>query len=37
VRDKHVDTANPPVATVLIVRGLFMPELLVEIEAIAVV
>jgi enamine deaminase RidA (YjgF/YER057c/UK114 family) len=37
VRDKHVDTANPPVATVVIVSGLFMPELLVEIEAIAVI
>ena len=37
VRDKHVDTANPPVATVVIVRGLFLPEFLVEIEAIAVV
>jgi enamine deaminase RidA (YjgF/YER057c/UK114 family) len=37
VRDKFVDTANPPVATVVIVSGLFMPEFLVEIEAIAVV
>ena len=37
VRDKHVDTAKPPVATVVIVRGLFLPEFLVEIEAIAVV
>jgi enamine deaminase RidA (YjgF/YER057c/UK114 family) len=37
VRDKYVDTANPPVATVVIVRGLFLPEFLVEIEAIAVV
>jgi enamine deaminase RidA (YjgF/YER057c/UK114 family) len=37
VRDKHVDTANPPVATVVVVRGLFLPEFLVEIEAIAVV
>jgi enamine deaminase RidA (YjgF/YER057c/UK114 family) len=37
VRDKHIDTANPPVATVVIVRGLFLPEFLVEIEAIAVV
>ena len=37
VRDKHVDTANPPVATVVVVRGLFMPEFLVEIEAVAAV
>ena len=36
-RDKHVDTANPPVATVVVVRGLFRPEFLVEIEATAVV
>src|SRR5271166_3469992 len=34
VRDKYVDTANPPVATVIIVRGLFLPEFLVEIEAV---
>jgi enamine deaminase RidA (YjgF/YER057c/UK114 family) len=37
VRDKHVDKANPPVATVVVVRGLFLPDFLVEIEAIAVV
>ena len=37
VRDQYVDTANPPVATVIVVRGLFMPEFLVEIDAIAVV
>jgi enamine deaminase RidA (YjgF/YER057c/UK114 family) len=37
VRDRHVDTANPPVATVVVVRGLFLPEFLVEVEAIAVV
>jgi enamine deaminase RidA (YjgF/YER057c/UK114 family) len=37
VRDKYVDISNPPVATVVIVRGLFSPEFLVEIEAIAVV
>jgi enamine deaminase RidA (YjgF/YER057c/UK114 family) len=37
VRDKYVDTANPPAATVIIVRGLFLPEFLVEIEAVAVV
>ncbi|MGP8083125.1 MAG: RidA family protein [Terracidiphilus sp.] len=37
VRDQHVDIANPPVATVVVVSGLFLPEFLVEIEAIAVV
>lgn len=37
VRDQYVDTANPPTATVIVVRGLFVPEFLVEIEAIAVV
>lgn len=37
VRDKYVDTANPPAATVVIVRGLFLPEFLVEIEAVAAV
>jgi enamine deaminase RidA (YjgF/YER057c/UK114 family) len=36
-RDKYVDTANPPAATVVIVAGLFLPEFLVEIEAVAVV
>jgi enamine deaminase RidA (YjgF/YER057c/UK114 family) len=36
VRDKYVDTANPPVATVVIVSGLFRPEFLIEIEAVAV-
>lgn len=35
VRDKYVDTANPPAATIVIVRGLFLPEFLVEIEAVA--
>jgi enamine deaminase RidA (YjgF/YER057c/UK114 family) len=37
VRDKYVDTANPPAATVVIVKGLFMPEFLIEVEAVAVV
>jgi len=37
VRDKHVDTMNPPAATVVVVRGLFLPEFLVEIEAVAVI
>ena len=37
VRDKYVDAANPPIATVVVVRGLFLPELLVEVEAVAVI
>ena len=37
VRDKYVDTSNPPAATVIVVSGLFLPEFLVEIEAVAVV
>ena len=37
VRDMYVDTSHPPVATVLVIRRLFRPELLIEIEAVAVV
>ncbi len=37
VRDQYVDTANPPVATLVVVRRLFRPEFLIEIEAVAVV
>jgi enamine deaminase RidA (YjgF/YER057c/UK114 family) len=37
VRDRYVDTSNPPVATVLVIRRLFRPEFLIEIEAVAVV
>lgn len=37
VRDTYVDTSNPPVATVLVIRRLFRPEFLIEIEAVAVV
>jgi enamine deaminase RidA (YjgF/YER057c/UK114 family) len=37
VRDQYVDTANPPVATVVVIRRLFRPEFLIEIEAVAVV
>jgi enamine deaminase RidA (YjgF/YER057c/UK114 family) len=37
VRDTYVDTANPPAATIVVVRGLFRPEILIEIEAVAVV
>jgi 2-iminobutanoate/2-iminopropanoate deaminase len=37
VRDKYVNLENPPVSTAVQVSGLFRPELLVEIEAVAVV
>ncbi len=37
VRDRFVDTANPPVATVLVIRRFFRAEFLIEIEAVAVV
>ncbi|WP_237771495.1 RidA family protein [Kribbella sp. ALI-6-A] len=36
-RDEHVDTANPPASTAVQVVGLFRPELLLEVEAYAVV
>jgi enamine deaminase RidA (YjgF/YER057c/UK114 family) len=36
VRDKYVDTANPPAATAVEVKGLFRPEFLIEVEALAV-
>jgi len=36
-RDKHVNTANPPASTFVIVRRLVRPEWLVEVEAVAVV
>lgn len=37
VRDRYLDTANPPVATVIVIRRLFRPEFLIEIEGVAVV
>jgi len=37
VRDRYVDTAHPPAATVIAISRLFRPEFLVEIEAVAVV
>ena len=37
VRDQYVDTANPPAATVIVIRRLFRPEFLIEIEAVAFV
>ena len=37
VRDKYVNLENPPVSTAIQVPGLFRPEFLVEIEAVAIV
>jgi enamine deaminase RidA (YjgF/YER057c/UK114 family) len=37
VRDRYVNLENPPVSTAIQVAGLFRPEFLVEIEAVAVV
>jgi reactive intermediate/imine deaminase len=37
VRDKYISLKNPPASTAVQVPGLFRPELLVEIEAVAVV
>lgn len=36
-RDEHVDTDNPPASTAVQVAALFKPELLLEVEAYAVV
>lgn len=36
-RDEHIDTANPPASTAVQVVALFKPELLLEVEAYAVV
>jgi reactive intermediate/imine deaminase len=35
-RDEFVDTANPPASTLVEVSRLFVPDLLIEIEAVAV-
>jgi enamine deaminase RidA (YjgF/YER057c/UK114 family) len=37
VRDRYVDTANPPAATAVEVTRLFMPGLLIEVDAVAIV
>jgi enamine deaminase RidA (YjgF/YER057c/UK114 family) len=37
VRDRYVDTANPPASTAVQVVALFRPELLLEVEAWAVI
>ena len=35
VRDTHVNTANPPVSTLIVVSRLVRPEWLIEVEALA--
>jgi enamine deaminase RidA (YjgF/YER057c/UK114 family) len=35
IRDEFVDTQNPPTSSLVKVAGLFRPDLLIEIEAIA--
>jgi reactive intermediate/imine deaminase len=34
-RDEFIDTANPPASTLVEVSRLFMPDLLIEVEAVA--
>jgi enamine deaminase RidA (YjgF/YER057c/UK114 family) len=37
IRDKYVNTANPPASTFVVVKRLVGPEWLIEVEAVAVV
>lgn len=37
IRDKYVNTANPPASTFVVVKRLVRPEWLIEVEAVAVV
>ena len=37
IRDRYVDTANPPASTAVQVSRLFREDLLIEVEAVAVV
>ena len=37
IRDKYVNTNNPPTSTFVVVKRLARPELLIEVEAVAVV
>jgi enamine deaminase RidA (YjgF/YER057c/UK114 family) len=37
IRDKYVNTGNPPVSTFVVVKRLVRPEWLIEVEAVAVV
>jgi reactive intermediate/imine deaminase len=36
IRDEYLDSANPPASTLVEVSGLFRPDVLVEIQAIAI-
>jgi len=36
IRDEYIDTEHPPASTLVEVSGLFRPEVLVEIQAVAV-
>jgi len=36
IRDEYVDTERPPASTLVQVSGLFRPDVLVEIEAVAI-
>ena len=35
IRDQYVDTERPPASTLVMVSGLFRPDMMVEIEAVA--
>ena len=37
VRDKYINTANPPTSTFVVVKRLVRPEWMIEVEAVAVV
>ena len=37
IRDKYVNTSNPPVSTFVVVKRLVRPEWLIEVDAVAVV
>ena len=37
IRDRYVNTANPPVSTFVVVKRLVRPEWLIEVDAVAVV
>jgi 2-iminobutanoate/2-iminopropanoate deaminase len=37
IRDKYVDTANPPTSTFVVVKRMVRPEWLIEVEAVVVV
>ncbi|MDX3455605.1 RidA family protein [Streptomyces sp. ME02-8801-2C] len=37
VRDTHIDTARPPASTAVQVAALYRPELMLEVEALAII